>query len=304
MFELKHLRMLQAIREQGSLAMAAKEIHLTQSALSHALRNLEEQVDGSLLERKSKPIRFTGAGLRLLSLADEILPKVDLAEEDLQQMARGTQGRLLLAMECHSCFDWLLPTLNDYRKEWPDIDLDIRIGMPFDAYPALKSGVVDVVVSSDPKDDPDIHFFPLFSYETLMICSKRHSLASAKRVEAKELKGETLITYPVAPSRLDFYSRFLAPARAFPKRIRTTELTMMIAQLVASGQGIAGLPAWAIHREVRDGTVAAIPLGKDGLWCKLYAAVRKEDAAQAYVKAFFETARLTSIQHLPNIVLL
>lgn len=304
MFELRHLRALQAIRQTGSLAGAARQLHVTLSALSHGLKDLEGNLGVELLIRKSKPVRFTGAGLRLLSLADEILPKVQLAEADVRRMAAGTRGRLLLAMECHSCFDWLLPTLNAYRKQWPDVELDVRIGMPFDPYPGLRSGVVDVIVTSDPTDEPDIVFFPLFEYELELVCAPHHRLAKKDWIEPEDLRDEMIITYPVSRDRLDFFRRFLVPAGIHVERVRHAELTLMIVQLVASGHGVAALPSWAVVQDIASGTIRSVRIGQEGLRCKLFAAVRATAAGEAYVGAFFRIARETSAATLAGISLL
>lgn len=302
MFEIRHLKALVAIRHRGSLALAARDVHVSQSALSHALKDLEEVIGQPLLHRKSKPLRFTAAGLRLLALADQILPTIEMAEEDLRRLERGTEGRLLLAMECHSCFDWLLPSLNEYRRHFPDVELDVRIGVPFDPFPALKERAIDVIVSTDPTKDPDISFFPLFRYQSVLICSPRHPLAKRKVVSPHDLEAETVITYPVDRKRLDFFSRFLDPAQVSPARIRHAELTMMIVQLVASGQGVAALPSFAVHADVEQGLVHRLSLGKKGLWCDLFAAVRAEDAELPYVQTFLETARRVSFEQLEELV--
>ncbi len=297
-FEIRHLRALTAIRRRGTMASAARDVYVSQSALSHTIHDLEEVLGQMLFHRKSKPLRFTGAGLRLLSLADEILPQVDSAEDDLKRLKLGNEGRLLLAMECHSCFDWLLPTLNEYRAQFPQVELDLRIGMPFDPYPALKEHMVDVIFSTDPTDDPAIYFAPLFRYESVLICSPRHRLAKRKIVHPADLLEETIITYPVEEKRLDFFSRFLNPAGAIPRRIRHTELTMMLIQLVASGQGVAALPSWAVHQEVANGTLHSLKLGRKGLTCDLYGAVRREDAELGYMSAFISTSRRVSFKNL------
>lgn len=298
-FELRHLRALVAIRARGSLSTAARDIHVTQSALSHMLKDLEEVIAQPLLHRKSKPARFTSAGSLLLGLADQILPAVDAVDEVLRR--GGGERRLLLAMECHSCIDWLLPTMNAYRDNFADVDMDVRIGMPFDPYPALRERLVDVVLSTDPPSDRDIRFFPLFRYESVLICSPRHRLAGRKRVEPRDLLEETLITYPVDARRLDFFSRFMSPAGIQPQRIRHSELTMMIVQLVAGLHGVAALPSWAVHREVQSGVVQRVKLGSTGLWCDLWIAVRAEDAELGHVKGFIDTARRVSFENLHGI---
>ena len=111
MLDIRHLRTLAALRDGGSLVEAARRMHLTQSALSHQLKDLEERLNSPLFERKSKPLRFTRAGLELLQLADKVLPLISQTERNLQKLASGHSGRLHMAIECHSCFDWLMPEI-------------------------------------------------------------------------------------------------------------------------------------------------------------------------------------------------
>lgn len=301
MFELRHLRMLSAIQRHGSLVSAAPDVHLSQSALSHALKDLEDQLGSRLLVRKSKPLQFTGAGLRLLDLAQRILPEITAAEADLERMSRGGRARLALSMECHSCFDWLLPSLTEFRATFPEVEIDFSLSTPFEPYPALIQGKVDVVFSTDPIDDADIAFLPLFRYQTVLICSPRHRLARKKQVAPADLRDETLITYPVSEKRLDFFSRFLTPAGVAPASVRHAELTMMIVQLVASGQGVAALPRWAVDNEIRQGTLSEARLGSRGLRCDLWAAVRAGEADWEYVAGFVDTARKVSFRSLRGI---
>ena len=182
--------------------------------------------------------------------------------------------------------------------------LDVRIGMPFDPYPALSSGLVDVIVSSDPTNEPAITFFPLFEYELVLVCSPKHPLAHREHIEPEDVRAETLITYPVARERLDFFRRFLEPAGVHVEQVRHAELTLMIVQLVASNLGVAALPSWAVAGDVAAGTVRCVRIGEHGLRCKLYAAVRADSAQEPYVQAFFRVARETSASTLEGITLL
>src|SRR5690625_1568382 len=208
--ELRHLRSLRAIRDTGSLARAAERLHLTQSALSHQVKNLERYFDGQLFFRKSRPLRFTPAGERLLALADSILPQVEEAERELTGMARGRSGRLHIALECHSCVDWLLPVLDRYRPDWPEVELDLSMGYSFHPLPALYRGDLDLVITSDPEQDfGGIRYTPLFDYEMQLAVSPNHPFAARSFVEPEDLASETLLTYPVCRDRLDIFNRFL-----------------------------------------------------------------------------------------------
>ena len=145
MLEIRHLKTLHALRETDSLVEAAERLHLTQSALSHQFKELEERLGLQLFVRKTRPVRFTSAGLRLLQLADSLLPQLRSAERDLARLAGGTAGRLHMAIECHSCFQWLMPTIDQFRDAWPEVELDLASGFSFAPLPALARGDLDVV---------------------------------------------------------------------------------------------------------------------------------------------------------------
>ncbi|MFG1489415.1 LysR family transcriptional regulator, partial [Oceanospirillum sp. HFRX-1_2] len=123
MIEIRHLKTLMALKETGSLVEAADRIHLTQSALSHQIKDLEERLGCTLFVRKSKPLQFTSAGMRILQLADEVMPLLRSAQRDLDRMAGGEVGRLHMAIECHSCFQWLMPTIDSFRNNWPEVEM-------------------------------------------------------------------------------------------------------------------------------------------------------------------------------------
>ncbi len=300
--ELRHLRTLVALRETGSLVEAAERVFLTQSALSHQLKDLETRLGCSLFIRKTRPVRFTAAGQRLLALADDVLPMVHGAEHDLRRLAGGETGRIFMAIECHSCFEWLLPAIDRYRESWGEVELDIASGFHFAPLPALGRGDLDLVITADPIDDPDLAYLPLFSYEAQLAVARDHALASRPWVEPQDLAGETLIAYPVDRDRLDIFKKFLDPAGIEPKRVRNAELTTMMVQLVASGRGVVCLPNWALHEYRERDYVVVKSLGEEGIWPVLHAAVRRDQRDAPFIKGFVEVARQTCFDNLVGIV--
>ena len=299
--DLRLLKTLVTIRDAGSMADAAKRLHLTQSALSHQIKAIESLYDSPLFVRKSRPPQFTELGRRLLALGDEILPRIQTAEKDIKRILTGVAGRLHIVIECHSCFDWLMPTMDRYRDDWPDIEMDLSLGFSFEPLPALLNGDIDLVITSDPDDNEAIKYTPLFQYQSVLVIDKKHKLIEKKFISPNDLATETLIIYPVDRSRLDVFRRYLTPANIEPAEIRTSELTSMIIQLVANKRGVAVLPSWAITKYIDDGTIESRQLNKDGLWGTLYAAVRKEQENAPYMKAFLECARSTSAKTLADI---
>jgi LysR family transcriptional regulator for metE and metH len=300
--ELRHLRTLVALRDTGSLVEAAERVFLTQSALSHQLKDLESRLGVTLFIRKTRPVRFTTSGRRLLKLADQVLPLVHGAEHDLERLAGGESGRIYMAIECHSCFEWLLPAINAYREEWPDVELDIASGFHFAPLPALARGDLDLVITADPIEELGLVYLPLFSYEAQLAVARDHELADKPWVEPADLSREVLICYPVDRSRLDVFTSFLDPANVEPARVRNAELTTMMIQLVASGRGVACLPNWALHEYRQRDYVQVKSLGEEGVWPTLYAAVRADQADAAFIRGFIDVAKQTCFQNLVGIV--
>ncbi len=288
--DLRGLRTLRAIADTGSLTEAAARLHLTPSALSHQLREIETGIGMPVLVRKTRPLQFTRAGERLLALADALLRASAEAERELGRLQSGTAGRLVLAIECHSCFDWLMPVVDEFRRHWPDVELDFRGGMHEDAQQALLAGELSLVITSDPEARAGLAALPLFEYESVLLVAPSHPLARRAFVNPADLAGETLIAYPVDEQRLDLFRTFLLPAGVRPARVRHAEHTQLLVQLVASGRGVAALPNWVAHDYLARGWVHAVPLG-GGTWCTLYAALREDDLALAYARDFIATAR-------------
>lgn len=284
MIELRHLRLIQAVAATGSMTAAARHLHLTQSALSHQLRELEERLGVALVDRSARPLRLTQAGRVLEETATQVLAQVEAAEERIQAIAQGRAGRLTLAAECHSCLDWLIPKLHAVRRRFPDVSIDLALWARFDALPALVAGDVDLVLTPDAREAPGVAWEALFRFEMRLVVAADHPLARRPWVAPQEVAGETLLVYPVERSRLDVFTRFLWPASLEPRRVRTVDSTALLVELAALGQGVAVLPQWACQSACREGRISTVSLGDDGLLSSLWAAVREADRHATYLR--------------------
>lgn len=294
--EFRHLRTIKAIHDHGGLARAAEALNMTQSALSHQVKGLEDQAGVELFARRSKPLKLSAAGLRMLRAAEDILPRVTALEDEFTGLRTGSSGRLHIAIECHACFDWLFPVLEKFRHAWPEVDVDIRPGLAFDALPALRREEVDLVVSSDPEDLDGVSFLPLFDYEPVFVAASTSPLADREFIEAADFRDQVLITYPVERARLDVFTQLLTPAKVEPRAIRQVELTAVILLLVASGRGVSVLPDWVL-REVRyHSDYVTKRLTSGGLTRRLYAAVREEDAGKPFMAHVLRLARTEPVR--------
>ncbi|MEZ8010218.1 MULTISPECIES: LysR substrate-binding domain-containing protein [Vibrio] len=300
MIELKHLRTLTTLRDSGSLTATATSLHLTQSALSHQLKDLEARIGGQLFLRKTRPVKFTSEGEILLKLADEIQPQIAKAENELASLKEDVNGRLHMAIECHSCFQWLMPALKEYQVAWPSVTLDFSSGFGFEPLPALMAGELDLVITSDIQPRSEVHYEPLFDFEMRLITAINSPLAEKPSIEPQDLSDITMLSYPVQKQRLDVVKHFLQPAGVEPKKWKQADNTLMLVQMVSAGLGVAALPNWAISEFSRQGLIASKPLG-NGLSRRLFAAVRNSEKDKRYLQAFFSTARQQSKSHLDGI---
>ncbi|WP_396588652.1 LysR family transcriptional regulator [Bermanella sp. R86510] len=293
MLERHHLHILQAVAEYGSLTKAAEHLHLTQSALTHAIKKLETQLNTPVWQKQGRQIQLTQCGYLLLGLANRVIPQFEHIEQLASHMASGEKGTLRIGMECHPCYQWLLKVVAPYLQQWPLVDVDVKQKFQFGGMAALFAHDIDVLVTPDPLSKPGVDFTPVFAYEQVLVMSDQHSLKDKTFVEANDLLDETLITYPVALDRLDIYSQFLSPANCRPKRHKTIETTDIMLQMVASGRGVAALPKWLVSEQYQNLNLRCTSIGEQGIHKSIHLGVREEDKNIEYVEGFLQIAQKT-----------
>lgn len=291
MLERSHLAIIREVDRQGSLTAAAGVLCLTQSALSHTMKKLEQALGTDIWLREGRSLRLTQAGQYLLDVANRLLPQLDRAEERLSQYAQGQRGTLRIGMECHPCYQWLLKIVSPYLAQWSDVDVDVKQKFQFGGIGALFGFEIDLLVTPDPLYKPGLRFEPVFDYEQVLVVSRHHALAMATHVEPEQLSSEILLTYPVETDRLDIYNQFLQPAGISPKRHKVIETTEIMLQMVASGRGVAALPRWLVESYTNEMEVVPVRLGQQGIAKQIFLGARETDINVDYLKAFFELAR-------------
>ncbi|MDT7848191.1 LysR substrate-binding domain-containing protein [Methylophilus sp. VKM B-3414] len=291
MIERIHLAIIREVEQKGSLTAAAEKLFLTQSALSHSIKKLEQQLGTDIWLREGRSLRLTQAGQYLLAVANRLLPQLSLAEERLRQFAQGERGTLRIGMECHPCYQWLLKVVSPYLADWPDVDVDVKQKFQFGGIGALFGYEIDMLVTPDPLYKPGLLFQPVFDYEQVLVVHRQHALAQADYVRPEQLSSETLITYPVDIDRLDIYNQFLQPAGIRPHLHKPIETTDIMLQMVASGRGVAALPRWLVEEYQTRFDVVPVKLGKQGIAKQIYLGIREADIKIDYVQAFISLAQ-------------
>lgn len=290
MIERIHLSIIREVDRRGSLTAAAEVLFLTQSALSHTVKKLEQQLGTPVWTREGRALRLTQAGRYLLALSERLLPQLEHAERLMHEYARGERGTLRIGMECHPCYQWLLKVVDPYLAAWPEVDVDVKQRFQFGGLKALHDYEIDLLVTPDPLFKPGLRFVPVFDYEQVLVVARSHPLAGKSHAAPADLSDEVLITYPVDVERLDIYNQFFLPAGCAPRQRKTIETTDIMLQMVASGRGVAALPRWLVEEYAGRMAVAPVRLGPEGVFKQIFLGTREVDAGTAYLEAFIGIA--------------
>lgn len=285
--ERQHLEILEALTREGTLSRAAEVLALSQPALTHSIRRLEEQLGLRIWERQGRRIVLTRSGQSVLRSAGQILPRFRKLEEELENHRSGVASSLIIGVECHPCYQWLLQSLKRFLARFPGTDTRIDREFQFAAMDALLHHKIDLLITPDPYELKTLSFHPLKNYELRLVLPSGHHLATQDQIRPADLSDQLLLSYPVEITRLDIYTRFLIPSGQMLPRRRELDSHEMMLLLVEAGRGITVMPDWLIPES--EGIVSR-RIGEHGLHKVLSAGVRKEDEAREDISGFLQLA--------------
>jgi LysR family transcriptional regulator for metE and metH len=284
--ELRHLRLAAAVAEHGSLTRAGRVLHLTQSALSHQLLDLEARLRVTLFHRMGKRMVPTAAGVRLLEAARQTLPTLVAAEEELRRLAAGREAILRLSTECYTCYHWLPRVLERFRVGHPRVEVQIVPEATRRPIAALLDGRIDLGIATGTERDERLEYHPLFQDEMVAVMTPEHRLASRSYLRAEDFAAEHLIMYTIPESESTLFRTVLVPAGVRPAKVSLIELTEAIVELVRAGVGIAVLARWAVSPQLESGVLRAVPVTRRGIRRRWYAATVRQKSPPDYLRAF------------------
>jgi len=276
--EVRHLKLVVAIAEEGSVTRAGGRLHLTQSALSHQLKDIEGRLGTPLFHRVGRRMVLTQQGERLLASARSLLPQLARAEEDLRAAAGGEGGLLRLSTECYTCYHWLPVLLKEFGKRHPKIEVRIDMHATKDPVAALLAGRLDLAIALSPVADRRLKVTSLFQDELVVVMAPDHPLASRSFIRPGDFKDENLYTYSTPEDSL-FFQQVLVPAGVVPRQVTQAPLTEAIVELVKAGLGIAVMARWAIAPELLSGRLRGARLTQAARF-RSWSAVRLKSAAE------------------------
>jgi LysR family transcriptional regulator for metE and metH len=286
--EIRHLRLIKAIVEEGSITKAITKLHLTQSALSHQLKEAEYQIGTKLFLRSNKKLVLTKAGEKLYEAANEILEKLARTEKELKELTANQHGEIRISTECYSSYHWLPSVLKSFQILYPNVEL--KIVMEATHYPLQKlmADVIDIAIISDPVKDKKIEYFELFQDEMLMVVSENHPWTEKKYVAAEDFITQNLFIHSLPLETVTVHQFLLAPAKISPAKITPLPLTEASIEMVKAGMGVMAMAKWALQPYLINTTLKAIKIGKNGLKRKHYIAVTNRKTQPEYMRHFIE----------------
>lgn len=287
--EVRHLKLIQAIAEEGSVTGAGGRLHLTQSALSHQLRDIEGRLGAPLFLRLKKKMALTPAGERLLKSARTVLDHLKVTEEEIRRLGADTEGVLRIAVECYTCYHWLpsLLTMRSFREKYRRVEVRIVAEATRRPLDWLLDGKLDLAIVSGAPRDRRLQQRPLFQDELVAVMRPDHPLAARPYLRPLDFAEQHLLIYST-PEENTVMQRVLLPAGIVPAKVTQVQLTEAIVELVKAGLGISVLATWAVAPHVESGALAARPLTRKGLRRQWSAARLRGQSAPAYLLEFEE----------------
>jgi LysR family transcriptional regulator, regulator for metE and metH len=288
MLEVRHLLLVKAVAEEGSVTRAGRRLHLTQSALSHQLRDAEERLGARLFDRVGRRMVLNPAGERLLRAASAVLDELDQAEQEIRRDAARPRGLLRLTTQCNTVYHWLPSRLRLFQRTHPEVDLQVVAGATDDPLPALLEGRIDLAIVSRRPRDARLAVRPLFKDEQVVVMAPGHRLARRAFVEAADFAPEHLVVYSIPRESNLVFREVLIPAGVTPARVTHIQLTEAIVELVKAGLGIGVLPRWAVAPQVERGELVARSLTRAGRYREWSAVYRAKPEPPPYLTGFVE----------------
>jgi LysR family transcriptional regulator for metE and metH len=298
--EIRHLRLIKAIVEEGSITKAIDKLHLTQSALSHQLKEAESQLGTKIFLRANKKLVLTKAGEKLYGISNEILDKISETELEIKQMVFGEYGEIRISTECFSSYHWLPSVLKQFHFVYPNIELKVVTEATHHPLQKLLENVIDIGIISDLIKDDRIKYLELFQDESVMVVSENHPWANKKYVVAEDFTNEHLIIHSLPMETVTIHQMFLAPAKVTPRKITPLPLTEASIEMIKADMGVMSMAKWAVLPYLKNSPLKAVKIGKNGLKRKHFIAIRQSKEYPDYFNHFIEFLQ-TEIHHQWNL---
>jgi LysR family transcriptional regulator, regulator for metE and metH len=284
--ESRHLRLVAEIARTESVTRAADRLNVTQSAVSHQLRELEGRLGTALFLRSGRRMLLTPAGRLIAEAAEQVLGAIGRLEATVEQLARHAAGELRVCTHCYTGYHWLPPLMAALRHRYPAFQLHIAAEYTMDPIAALLDAKLDVAIMNDGSDDKRLRYRELFDDEHVAVVPASHRWTRRPFVTPEELAAERLYLYSRSIDHSFIVQKVLRPAGIEPRHVTYLQLTEGIIEMVKAGLGASVLPKWSIANALASQQVKAVRITKAGVFRKWFAATLSDVAPTPFMEDF------------------
>jgi LysR family transcriptional regulator, regulator for metE and metH len=280
---LQHLKVISEIEKQGSMTKAADALFLTQSALSHHVKELEKNLGITVFERRNKKLWLTEVGRHLLASADVIRAELEKLEDKISKLKTGNTGTIRISTECYTTYSWLPKLVKSFNAKYPKLTIKVVTEATANTTQFLQNGQLDVAITSREKlPDATFHYTYLFKDELVVIVHKDHPLATYEYLEPKDFDQQTLLVYDYDDKDLDILQLILKPAGVQLAELIKMPLSEIIIEMVKANFGITVMANWLVAPLLTKDLVS-IPL-KHAFACRTWHLVSYNNNNQGHQK--------------------
>ncbi|MEO9484420.1 MAG: LysR family transcriptional regulator [Ekhidna sp.] len=289
--EIRHLKLIREVAETKSLTKAKDALFLSQSALSHQLKEIEGQLGTQLFHRVNKQLILTNAGKMVLESAERILKDLERTEISIKKYVSGSTGTLRLATQCYTCYHWLPSLMTDFKKEFPNVEIEIFHNNDADVEDQILDGKIDLAIIYESSERANIDYHELFRDEVYALVPVGHPWTKKSYVEAKDFEGQNVIIHSYPIESVSLFSQVLIPEGINPNRVMQVQVTEAVVEMVKSGMGINVMAKWIVEPYLKDNQLALVPVTKRGIHRTWHAITMSDDNSPQYLLNFVQHLR-------------
>ncbi|MFB9843838.1 LysR family transcriptional regulator [Mucilaginibacter ginsenosidivorans] len=288
--EIRYLRLIKAIVEEGSITRAMDVLHLSQSALSYQLKEAELQVGTQLFYRRNKKLILTPVGKKLYTSAIKVLAEMDATDSEIKKMMNGENGVIRISTECYTSYHWLPAVLKKFNNEFPNVEIEIVFEATHKPIEKLMEGELDLAITSNPEQIDKIEYIKLFADEMLAVVAPQHPWANRPFVQAEDFQDITLIIHSLPLDTVSIFRTELTPKGINPKKLIVLPLTEASIELAKANMGVIVLANWALKPYLSN-DIKAVKINPEGFFRQQYVARTRDRAYPVYFDYFIKFLR-------------
>jgi len=284
--DIKYFRLIKTITEEGNIANSSEKLFLTQSALSHQLKELESRLGFKVFHRTRNRWELTEEGQELHALGISVLRTIEKGFGKIEEIRTGSKGKVRLSTECYSFYQGMSGFIQKMGILYPDIEVDLVLEATLQPLSKISASEIDIAIVTAKPANQQLKCIELFQDEIYAVMHKENPLSKLDFIEASAFAEEHLIIHSFPLETVSVCKQFLIPNNISPQKISAIPLTEVALEMVGANMGITCLPKWALKSFILSDDIVLKQIGPNGLKRSHYMIVREEDKNKKYISDF------------------